>query len=72
MLEKNERQITDHELRKNGSGYNDPTAYRAFKAIEQERYKKFLGCVYRMGELSDFYIEDIVVKDKRTGKVWYK
>lgn len=62
----------DYELRRNGEGYPDPTPYRAFKEIERDRYKSFLGCIYRIGELSDFYIEDITVKDKRTGKIYSK
>ena len=58
--------------RKNSEGYTDLTAYEAIKNIESDyaRYKKFLGCLFRMGELSDYYIEEIVVKDKRTGKIW--
>ena len=64
----------DRELRKNGEGYPDPTAYEAIKRAESdyERYKKLLGCIYRIGELSDFYIEDITIRDKRTGKTWTK
>ena len=64
----------EKDERRNASGCFDPTAYRAinnvYKQQEQERFHKFLGCLYRVGELSDFYIESIVVKDKRTGKVW--
>lgn len=58
--------------RRNASGCLDPTAYKAIKNIESdyERYRKFLGCLFRIGELSDYYIEEIVVKDKRTGKIW--
>lgn len=64
----------DQELKRNGEHYPDPTAYQAIKQIESdyERYRKFLGCIYRIGELSDFYIEDIVIRDKRTGKSWTK
>lgn len=43
------------DLRRNAEGYLDPTAYEAMR-----------NC-----ELSDFHIEErIVIKDKRTGKVW--
>lgn len=58
--------------RRNASGCFDPTTYEAIKNMESEyvRYKKFLGCLFRIGELSDYYIEEIVIKDKRTGKIW--
>ena len=64
----------DQELKRNGEHYSDPTAYNATKQIESdyERYKKFLGCIYSIGELSGFYIEDITIRDKRTGKSWSK
>jgi hypothetical protein len=62
--------------RRNASGCFDPTPFNAIKNIEHkqleeeyQRYRKFIGCIFRIGELSDFYIEDIVVKDKRTGKI---
>lgn len=61
----------NNDLKRNASGCLDPTAYQAIKHIEEDyqRYKKFIGCLFRIGELSDFYIEDIVVKDKRTGQI---
>ena len=52
----------------------DLTAHDAiehvYKKKENDHYHKFLGCLYRIGELSGFYIEDIVVKDRRTGKLY--
>lgn len=66
----------DQELRRNGEHYPDPTAYEAIKRAQAEsdyeRYKKLLGCIYRVAELSGYYIEDIVIKNKRTGKTWTK
>lgn len=69
------------DIRRNGSGCNDPTAYKAIKnAIKDERKKEanpdqrfndFLNTIFTICELSDFHIEErIVVKDKRTGKIW--
>ena len=58
---------------RNASYKMDLTAYEAIKNLEQkdkDRYHKFLGCIFRVGELSDFYIEDLIVKDKRTGKIY--
>jgi hypothetical protein len=58
----------------NASHKLDLTAHDAienvYKKKDDDRYHKFLGCLYRIGELSGYYIEDIVVKDKRTGKLY--
>lgn len=55
--------------RRNESGCLDATAYEAINRIEAEqtRYKKFIGCLYRIAELSGYYIEEIVVRDKHSG-----
>lgn len=38
---------------------------------EQERYRKFIGCILRVCELAGYHLEErIVVKDLRTGRVW--
>jgi hypothetical protein len=70
----------DRDLIKNGSGYPDPTAYTAIKHMEDEqrrndpdyeKYMKLIGCILRICELSDFHLEErLVLKDKRTGKVY--
>ena len=72
------------DLKRNGSGCLDPTAYQAimnadavssvdkanrYKRREndsEERLNKLLAAIF-----ADFHVEErIVVKDKRTGKVW--
>ena len=65
------------DLRKNGEGYPDPTAYEAIMNIEEggvdeaERYHKVIGCILRIVEIAGFKAESrIVLKDVRTGKVW--
>lgn len=60
------------DIRKNGSGYYDPTAYEAMSNAETEaRFKKWLETVFSMSELSGFHIEGrITVRDKKTGRVW--
>lgn len=60
------------DLRRNDSGCLDLTSYEAIKNLDDERkrYNKFIGCLYRVAELSGYYIEDIVVKDKHTGRLW--
>lgn len=61
------------ELRKNGEGYNDPTAYEAIMRAddEYERFKKMMGAIFRICELADFHVEErIILKDLRSGRVW--
>lgn len=65
--------MNDKTLRKNNEGYNDPTACVAIKRAEADdtRYRRFVGCILRMCELSGFRLEErIVVRDLRTGKVY--
>lgn len=62
-----------NDLRKNHSGYSDPTAYAAITKVdkEMERRNKVLHIVHDICELSGFQIEErIVLKDKKTGKIW--
>ena len=68
----------ENDLKRNASGCYDLTAYEAIKNIDHkqqqleddyQRYKKFIECLFRVGWLSDFYIEDIVVRDKRTNQI---
>lgn len=62
--------------RRNNSGMDDPTAYEAIRNADQskydaERFFKVLNTIHNICELSDFHIEEhIILKDKRTGKVW--
>lgn len=65
--------IDDRELRRNASGYFDPTAYEAIKNVDSdtERFQKLLSTIFYICELAGFHVEErIVIKDKRTGKVW--
>ena len=62
-----------YDLRKNASGYNDPTAYEALKNMSsgEERFHKFLETIFNICELSGFSLEErIIVKDNTTGQVW--
>lgn len=61
------------EFKKNSSGYTDPTAYEAVKNIdaETERFERLLTAIFAMCDAAGFRLEErIVLKDKRTGKVW--
>lgn len=62
-------------MKRNGSGYVDPTAYTAISKAEHdretERFHKLLKAIFDICELSGFQIEGrLVLKDKRSGKVW--
>lgn len=61
-----------NEIRKNASGYNDPTAYNAIKNIQNDaRFYKLLHTIFHVCELAGFELEGrITLKDKRTGKIW--
>ena len=70
----------DKELSRNGSGYYDPTAYKAMKRVEAdqkkygrdyERFYNLLNTIFYICELAGFHVEGrIVLTDKKTGKVW--
>lgn len=63
----------DKSLRRNASGYFDPTACEAIKNVDDEtvRFQKLLTAIFTMCELAGFHVEErIVIKDNRTGKVW--
>lgn len=65
--------IEDRELRRNASGYIDPTAYTAIKNInkEEERFHKLLHTIFYICENAGFRIEGrIVLVDEETGRVW--
>lgn len=61
------------DLRRNGYGYSDKTAYEAIKRVdsEDERFKKLIVTIRYICNLAGFNIENrIVLSDKKTGRVW--
>ena len=65
--------MNDRGLRRNASGYVDPTACRAIKNVdrEDENFHKLLHTIFNICELYGFRIEGrIVLVDEVTGKVW--
>lgn len=64
----------NNDIRKNGSGYYDPTAYRAIVNCEgdsHERMQELLQLIFDMSESAGFTVENrIVLKDVETGRVW--
>lgn len=71
--EKPKKSSKKHDVSKNGSGYYDPTACKAIRKadIERERLMKLLDTIFTICEYAGFHVEEhIVLKDKKTGKVW--
>ena len=61
------------ELKRNGSGYIDPTAYEALKNVEnaQNRIEKLMKAIFCMCDLAGFHLEErLVLKDKKTGDIY--
>ena len=56
----------------NGSGCKDLTAYEAIENVESERrLKKLLAEIFRLCYIAGFHVEErIVLRDKKTGKIW--
>ena len=62
-----------NELKRNGSGYYDPTAWKAIKNVteEEKRITKVIKTLQSVAHLAGFEIEGrIVLVDKKTGEVW--
>ena len=72
--------MNDNDIKKNGSGYYDPTAYNAIKNVankersfdkSDEEFYKLLNSIFDICELAGFHIENrIVLREKETGKIW--
>lgn len=60
------------DIRKNGEGYSDPTAYQVLKREqEEERFRRLMATIFYICENAGFHIEErLVIKDKRTGRIW--
>jgi hypothetical protein len=69
--------LSDRDLRKNGEGYSDPTAYEAIKNVskdsnkDDEKFHKLLHTIFYLCDLAGFQIQGrIVLVDKENGRVW--
>ena len=63
----------EKDLKRNGSGCIDMTAYGAIKHIEkeEERFNKVLHILKSICDIADFSIENrIILKDNKTGRIW--
>ena len=67
----------DKTYLRNSEGYPDPTVHSALRHIEEQereeshRFHKLLNTIFYICELAGFEVEGrIVLRDKKTGKVW--
>lgn len=70
---KGENIMIDNELKRNGSGYVDPTAEKAITRLieKKKRVSRVIDNIKNIADLAGFTIEErIVLKDKNTGEIW--
>ena len=63
----------NEDLKRNASGYYDPTAYKAIKKVdeEDEKFHKLLHTIFYICNLAGFEVEGrIVLKDLKSGRIW--
>ena len=67
--------MNEHGIRKNGEGYNDPTAYHGLQAViraENEQQKRLSALIFVLKYIIDLAGYDLLnrieVKDRKTGK----
>lgn len=67
--------MAEYGLKKNKSGYNDPTAYKGMMAVlreetdQQRRLNALIGVLKYIIDLAGYdLLNRIEVKDRRTGK----
>lgn len=61
------------ELKRNGEGYKDPTAYKAIKNIDPTARKRYrlMGAIFRICELAGYEVVGrITLKDVNTGEIY--
>lgn len=61
------------ELKRNGSGYKDPTAEKALRHIsaKEKEVSKLIKTIQAVAHLAGYEIEGrIALRDKETGYVW--
>ena len=65
--------MEEKNLKKNGSGCPDPTAYKAIRNVEkeEERLKKLLDAIFAICDIAGFHVEGrITLRDKRSVRIW--
>lgn len=58
--------------KENYEGYSDSTAYHAIQNAEDyDRFRRVLGLIFSICELSGFHLEEhVVLRDRKTGKIY--
>ena len=65
--------MKEDDLKRNASGYIDPTAYIAITNIdnEQKRFKQLIRTIVYICDLAGFEIQGkITLKNRRSGRLW--
>lgn len=65
--------MKNENIKRNASGYADPTAFEAIKNITEAEKKlsKTIKTIKSIAELAGYEVEErIVLKDKKTGEIW--
>lgn len=63
------------EMKRNGSGYVDPTAYKAYQNMKKNRdylAKNLVYTIYRVAHLAGFNVTSITLIDNTTGETYKK
>ena len=63
------------EMKRNGSGYVDPTAYKAYQHMKRDRdylAKNLAYTIYRVAHLAGFNVTSITLIDNTTGEIYKK
>lgn len=61
------------DLRRNGSGYSDPTAYKAIKRAEKDKkspIRKLLLTLYNVAHLAGYEVVKIKIRNTKTGETF--
>lgn len=65
--------MQNNDLKRNGAGYSDPTAFEAIKNISEKEKKisQTVRIIKLIADLAGYeVIERIVLKDKKSGEIW--
>ena len=62
-------------MKRNGSGYTDPTPYKAYQRMTKDRaalVKNLTYTIYRVAHLAGFDVASITLVDNTTGRTYKK
>lgn len=73
MSDNKRKRDKSDDMRRNGSGYSDPTAYEAYKNIRNKDYEahKVIKTLQNVAHLAGFEIVGrVTIRDVRTGETY--